>query len=75
MGKKQAPYTDLVSMIRRLLDAYGPQRLMWATDCPYQVQNGHTYADSIALVRDRLELSPDDRQWLLAGTAQRVFFS
>jgi predicted TIM-barrel fold metal-dependent hydrolase len=75
LGKKQAPYTDLVPMIKRLLAAFGPQRLMWATDCPYQVQDAHTYADSIALVRDHLKgISDDDRQWLLRKTAQRVFF-
>ncbi len=76
MGKKQAPYLDLVPMIRRLLDAYNPERLMWATDCPYQVQEGHTYENSIALVRDRLEfLSAGDRDWLLRKTAEKVFFS
>jgi hypothetical protein len=49
---------------------------MWATDCPFQVQNGHTYRDSIELVRSRLGfLSSDDRAWLLRKTAERVFFS
>ncbi|OYV87305.1 MAG: hypothetical protein B7Z73_10320 [Planctomycetia bacterium 21-64-5] len=76
LGAKKAPYLDLLPMIRKLLDAFGPERLMWATDCPYQVQQGHTYADSIALVRDRLEgLSDGDRQWLLRRTAEKVFFS
>ena len=75
-GKKQYPYTDLLPMTRRLIDAYGPQRLMWATDCPYQVQNGHTYKGSLELIRDRLEgVSAADRNWLLRGTAARVFFS
>ena len=27
---------------------------MWASDSPFQVQNGHDYASSIALIRDRL---------------------
>jgi predicted TIM-barrel fold metal-dependent hydrolase len=76
LGKKAAPYLDLAPMTRRLLDAYGPERLMWATDCPFQVQDGHTYTGSIELVRDRLDfLSDSDRQWLLRKTAQRVFFS
>jgi predicted TIM-barrel fold metal-dependent hydrolase len=74
LGKKKAPYLDLAPMIRRLTDAYGPERLMWATDCPYQVQEGHTYADSIALVQDHLELSEGDRQWLLERTAEKLFF-
>ena len=76
LGKKKAPYTDLGPMIRRLMGAFGPERLMWATDCPYQVQAGHTYLDSIELVRSRLDfLTSADRSWLLGKTAQRVFFS
>ncbi len=75
LGKKRMPYTDLAPMIRRLLEAYGRERLMWATDCPYQVQEGHTYTASIELVRDRLDfLTDDDRQWLLRKTAEKVFF-
>jgi predicted TIM-barrel fold metal-dependent hydrolase len=63
-------------MIRRLKEAYGRERLMWASDCPFQVENGHTYRDSIELVRSRLDfLTPSDRDWLLKGTAERVFFS
>ena len=75
LGKKQAPHDDLIPMIRRVLDAYGPQRLMWASDCPYQVQAPHAYDPSIALVRDRIDfLSPSDRKWMLRDTAAKVFF-
>ena len=76
LGKKQYPYTDLIPLIRALYDAYGPQRLMWASDSPFQVQAPHTYAGSIELVRDRLDfLSREDRQWLLRKSAEEVFFS
>jgi predicted TIM-barrel fold metal-dependent hydrolase len=76
LGKKTPPYLDLAPMVRRLLDAFGPERLMWATDCPFQVQQSHTYSQSIELVRDRLDfLSEGDRQWLLKKTAERVFFA
>lgn len=76
LGKKQPPYSDLVPMIKRVLEAYGPERLMWASDCPYQLDKGQTYKDSIGLIRDRLDfLTPADRQWLLTKTAERVFFS
>lgn len=76
LGKKTAPYTDLGPMIKRLVDAYGPERLMWASDCPYQVQNGHKYPDSIELIRSKLDfLSASDRAWILGKTAERVYFS
>lgn len=76
LGKKTAPYTDLGPMIRKLLSAFGRQRLMWATDCPFQVDPPHTYVDSIALVRERLDfLTDEDKAWLLKKTAERVFFT
>jgi predicted TIM-barrel fold metal-dependent hydrolase len=76
LGKKQPPYNDLAPMIRRVLDAYGPERCLWASDSPYQVQGDNTYAASIALVRDRLDfVSAGDRQWLLAKSAERLYFA
>ena len=62
-ARKQPPYDDLLPMVRRVLDAFGPERCMWASDAPYQVQPPHTYAASIALIRDRANfLSAGDRR-------------
>jgi predicted TIM-barrel fold metal-dependent hydrolase len=75
LGRKQAPYTDLGPLIRRVFEDYGPRRLMWASDCPFQVEKGHHYEPSIALIRDRLPfLSKEDREWILGRTAESVFF-
>lgn len=75
LGKKKSPYRDLEPMIRRLYESFGPQRLMWASDCPYQIVGDHNYHDSIALIREGCDfLSPDDRQWLLRKTAEKVYF-
>lgn len=75
LGKKQPPYLDMVPLIRRVHDAFGAERLMWASDCPYQLTAPHSYGASIALVREHLDfLSGEDRQWLLWRTAEQVFF-
>jgi predicted TIM-barrel fold metal-dependent hydrolase len=75
LGKKKPPHDELIPMIRRLFDSFGPKRLMWASDSPYQLQGANTYKASIGLVRDRLDfLSKADRDWLLARTAEAVFF-
>ena len=75
LGKKKPPYHDLAPMIRQMLDAYGRKRLMWASDAPFQVVGGHTYKDSIVLIKSGLDyLDDDDRNWLLRKTAERVFF-
>lgn len=75
LGAKKAPYLDVAPMIRRVLETFGAERLMWATDGPWQMMNGHTYRDSIELIRRGLDFLTDhDRQWLLRKTAERVFF-
>lgn len=75
LGAKKAPYLDLAPLIRRALNAYGPERLMWATDGPWQMMDGHAYRDSIDLIRFRLDFLTDhDRACLLRKTAENLFF-
>jgi predicted TIM-barrel fold metal-dependent hydrolase len=74
LGKKKPPYTDLAPLIQAVVRAFGARRLMWESDCPFQVVE-HRYADSLALVRDHLRfLTADDRDWLLFRTAERLLF-
>jgi predicted TIM-barrel fold metal-dependent hydrolase len=75
LGKKQPPHDELLPMIRRVIDAYGVERCMWASDAPYQVEAPNTYAASIALIRDKLDASAGDKEWLLRKTAEKVFFA
>ncbi len=74
LGSKKPPHDDLVPLIRRVVEAFGADRLMWASDCPFQVVE-ETYEDSISLVRDRLSfLSPAERAAILHDTAAALFF-
>ena len=74
LGKKKPPHDDLEPMIRKVYEAFGARRLMWASDCPFAVVS-ETYRDSIALVRDGCPwLKAGDREWLLHKTAEEVFF-
>jgi predicted TIM-barrel fold metal-dependent hydrolase len=76
LGKKKAPYTDLGPMIQRVVKAFGAERCMWESDCPFQVVGGNRYADSIHLVKKHLAfLTAGDRDWLLRKTAERFFFA
>jgi predicted TIM-barrel fold metal-dependent hydrolase len=75
LGRKQPPYTDLTGMIARMRQCFGADRLMWASDCPFQVQDNHTYAASIDLIRSGIaDLTDGERTALLRTTAARVFF-
>ena len=75
LGEKKPPHTELIPMIKQLIAAYGVERLMWGSDSPYQLNAPNTYGDSLKLITERCEfLSTKDRQQLLRGTAERVFF-
>jgi predicted TIM-barrel fold metal-dependent hydrolase len=74
LGEGGPPYLDLLPLIRRVVEAFTPERCMWETDCPFQVVK-HSYEDSIALIRDRADfLSASDKDVILRGTAERLLF-
>jgi predicted TIM-barrel fold metal-dependent hydrolase len=75
LGEKKPPHDDLAPLIRRVYEAFGEQRLMWGSDCPFQLER-ETYIDSIAVVQNRLSfLTPEAKQWILGRTAEAAFFS
>lgn len=69
VSQTDAPHADLQPRFTALLDAYGPDRLMWGSDFPYVAMQPGGYAASIDAVRAWL---PDDA--VMAGTARRLFF-
>ena len=71
--KQPYPWLDAQEYVKRLHHAYGPQRLMWATDWPI-VEGYSTYAKALSVVRDEMKfLSGDDKHWMLSKTNQRVW--
>jgi predicted TIM-barrel fold metal-dependent hydrolase len=74
LSKQPYPWRDVHAQIHRLYDAFGPQRLMWATDWPI-IENSHaTYAQSLTLFRDDIPFfTPDDKSWILSKTIERVW--
>lgn len=75
LGQKKPPYTDLAPLIQRVVKAFGANRCMWESDCPFQVEPPNTYQASVDLVKSRLDfLSAEDRDWLLRRSAEEFFF-
>lgn len=75
LGSKKAPHDDLAPMIQRLYEVFGPSRLMWGSDAPFQTTYGR-YNDSIELIRSRLPFLGDhDKNLMLRETAAGLFFS
>jgi predicted TIM-barrel fold metal-dependent hydrolase len=73
LSKQPYPYPDAQAQVKRLYDAFGPQRLMWGTDWP--VSERHcTYAQTLAVVRDEMKfLNEEDKSWILSKTIQQVW--
>jgi predicted TIM-barrel fold metal-dependent hydrolase len=75
LGKGEPPHLDLAPLIKRVYEAFGPHRLMWGSDCPFQTDK-ESYEDSISLIRDRLDfITPEGKKWILRGTAEKFFFA
>jgi L-fuconolactonase len=67
------PYLDAQEHVKRLHAAFGPQRLMWATDWPI-IESVATYSQALTVVRDDMKfLNAEDKQWMLNRTVERVW--
>jgi predicted TIM-barrel fold metal-dependent hydrolase len=69
------PWVDAQDYVKRVYDAFGPRRIMWATDWPI-VENtsGASYARALTVVRDEMKfLNADDKSWVLSKTIERVW--
>jgi predicted TIM-barrel fold metal-dependent hydrolase len=75
LGKAKPPHLDLAPLVQRVYEAFGPERLMWGSDCPFHLR-AESYDDGIAPIRDHFTfLSDSDRDWILRRTAEELFFS
>ncbi len=73
LSKQPYPWLDAQEHVKRLHHAYGPQRLMWATDWPV-VENHSSYAKALSVVRNDMKfLNADDLRWMLSKTIERVW--
>lgn len=75
LGKKQPPYEDLIPLIQKVKGAFGAERLMWGSDCPYQVQPPHTYEASVDLMKKLDFLSEEELEYMMRKTAEKLFFT
>jgi predicted TIM-barrel fold metal-dependent hydrolase len=73
ISKQPYPWLDAQEYVKRLYAAFGPQRLMWATDWPI-VENVSTYERALGVVRDEMKfLNAEDKNWIMNKTIERVW--
>ena len=75
LGKKIPPYTDMLPLIRRVVEAFGPERCMWESDAPKQDRDGHTFQMAVDVIKRHANfLSRADKEQILVKTAEDFFF-
>ena len=73
LSKEAYPNRDTHDQVRRLYDAFGPERLMWGSDWPV-VEKYCGYGRALALYRDEIKFFNDaDRRAILGETALRLW--
>jgi predicted TIM-barrel fold metal-dependent hydrolase len=65
------PFPDLEPKLRRAVDAFGPERVMWASD--YTVSRRRaSWGEALFGVRHSPSLSDDEKAWILGRTARKL---
>ena len=65
------PYSEAVPFIERVLDAYGPERMIWGSDFP-PVAGKETVSMTLEMVRTWGCFSESDLEWVLGKSAMAV---
>jgi predicted TIM-barrel fold metal-dependent hydrolase len=73
LSEEDYPYRDVMPLLRRAIDAFGVERVMWASD--YTIardQNANSWAQCLYYLLDSDQLSRTEKEWLLGGSARHV---
>jgi len=70
---KRYPYEEVTPFIKRALECFGAQRIMWGSDFP-RVCSVETCEMTLELpLRGWSFLSAEEREWILGKTASTLF--
>jgi predicted TIM-barrel fold metal-dependent hydrolase len=66
------PFRDVWPHVHRVLEAFGPERVLWGSDGT-RAEGIVTYAEGLRWLTEAGELSPDELERVLATTLRRIF--
>jgi L-fuconolactonase len=71
LSARPFPYDDVLAHLRRVVDAFGAQRVMWESD--WTMSLGHeTLAEMLFAIRLSDRFSDEEKAWILGRTARTV---
>jgi L-fuconolactonase len=68
-GKENAEFAALRPILRQVITAYSPERVMWASD---YTMAGRSWSALLQAILGDDGLSAAERQWVLGGTARKL---
>ena len=71
------PFGDVVPQLRRAIDAFGSDRIMWASDYTQMRRTDYrsracSWADTLHYISDHAAFSAMEKEWILGRTARTV---
>jgi predicted TIM-barrel fold metal-dependent hydrolase len=70
LSREPYPHADVWPHVHRVIEAFGPGRLMWGSD---HTVFEHDYGESVDLIRATDELGPADKEQILGEALRRVW--
>jgi predicted TIM-barrel fold metal-dependent hydrolase len=65
------PFAPAMDKLSRVLEAFGRERVMWASDFT-AIGGSHRWADELFAVRESDRLSIEDKEWILGRTVRTI---
>ena len=73
-SEEDFPFCDVHWMVRELVDAFGPERCVFGSNFPTaQYNQTLSYAETMRLFAEAIELTEVEREWILGRTAQGLW--
>jgi L-fuconolactonase len=67
------PYRDVLPLLRRAIDAFGVERVMWASDVTQaRAEANHTWAQLLYYLLDADQLSETEKAWILGRSVRQA---
>ena len=65
------PFRDVMPYLRRAMEAFGPQRILWASDHT-ESKVHHSWAQALYYLLDSSELTEVDKEWIMGRSARTM---
>ncbi|HEY3063834.1 MAG TPA: amidohydrolase family protein [Chloroflexota bacterium] len=67
------PHRDMLPLLRKVIDAFGIERVMWASDYTQsRNETGYSWAHTLHYLRDSDQLSDTEKDWLLGRSVRQI---